>query len=1410
MTLKIIIAFIPVFLFLSGAKSGARSSVSKAGNAEPLILLDESDTIEKWGGVEIIDEYELVKRGEASAKWVNVTRADYTVKNSPGITDWSTWDTLSIWLYSAVANDSEFMLTLPSPSTANASAYFFHRFKVDWQGWTNIVLPFSKIRPMYPVKGWDNITSISFSTYGYGLITKPDTELIFDAVELLCLKGGTKSGGGGGQSAADTAPAAPVTKPAMPAFRYFSTADEKLKNSALSLSDEGLRRQMPGMGIDYKLAARVFPPEFVEGLRTNVTWRKFLYRSIPPNTAKWNSVPKDKWKELISDFAPVSCQGNSGNPATVGILPLTGKPFLTGSTDMSDDDFLNNPFQVKVKNTDFIIYEHEKDMPKDYPCRPNRSVQIPHLDGTMRTYRFFVPEAYSEAGPEFGSDRKNWFCPAGEVWRARCKIITWSVIPDCVADVVLNGNMESAKTLAAVLARLAEVYPGLPLYHGLRAHGFARSPDKSGYLTQKEYQAVLAKGSYLNVRSREDYPSWFVDIYDFAFSKLQWGNGGWTDQVMNDLGWLACAFDLIRDMPSTLSYSKAQYNDPGEWEKRVRKNLIKEVEAQALANPPTCGNTSYGYINGAVMVGIAAQNPEIFKKGLSIIELYLYNNWVSDGMAADASTSYAGMTQSGILGLDFLTKVFGGVELSERYGLKAVIDRVGISPFTTLRGITSKHADDHNRMYCGPGEPTPVVYSNFEGSLSLPFYGMTELRGGAPGRRTEVIITHQNVFQHGHADRLNIQLFYEGIELLPDFGYCQGFTDLDSHPWDKVTCGYELMGLPRDPNADRWGPWKFGYADGPEAHNVLVVDNYLHIFSPCSLNGYAGAVEASEPGGWMQFADTGAEGLFALRPSPVSVYRRQVTVLTLPGGASVVIDLFRVRGGKRHDLYQHVPADRPKMPGTGTTIDSTHWSAYRNITSIYEKITGLAINHYGRPGEQIRDLQRYELPKKIWLSEWLIQPSRILPKPEKYAAAYSGWRKTWNDVKLANWSWTGGAAADGEIVCGRGPWPGLYQVSDPETGKTYSSTLGLKDALDFRITTRTADSKELSSFYLNILEPRINNQASELIKATVTNTVMEKGGAVLCRLKLKSGKDGLNISTLGSIAALLDGVEVNGRAASFFPGENMLRLVDGSLFAADGCRLELNASWSSRLADVVGDLTGKPQESALIIESERPLPTNGTLVGQFVYVWHRANSFLQSVYTISRVSEAGTGKWRIDLADRPPFILQRAHLLWIDKENPVKMKQDFQFMPIQAQDQVQYRNNNVSGLRIRFLTSGHENSLELVNREAFTVTEEPPAGKLKKGEPFVVFAIQAGDRVEIPSFFACRASAAKVPAGQLLLDIQASGDFLLTLPGKYTKAMVSSGGKKTMLTVEVAAVGSMVKVPMTSLKDGKGVLTLGM
>ena len=108
----------------------------------------------------------------------------------------------------------------------------------------------------------------------------------------------------------------------------------------LQLDDPGLVKQMPGAGTEYRMPSRVFSPELIEKIRNNrltfLSFGGFLYRSIPNDAPKWTSIPLERWQELICDFAPVSLQGNMGNPATVGLSPFTGKLFA--GTEMSDEE----------------------------------------------------------------------------------------------------------------------------------------------------------------------------------------------------------------------------------------------------------------------------------------------------------------------------------------------------------------------------------------------------------------------------------------------------------------------------------------------------------------------------------------------------------------------------------------------------------------------------------------------------------------------------------------------------------------------------------------------------------------------------------------------------------------------------------------------------------------------------------------------------------------------------------------------------------------------------------------------------------------------------------------------------------------------------------------------------------------
>ncbi len=1172
---------------------------------------------------------------------------------------------------------------------------------------------------------------------------------------------------------------------------------------ALSLDDESLVAQMPGAGATYRLPSRVYPPELIAKLKGETArfggYRQFMYRSVPQDAAKWISVPLERWAELISDFAPVSCAGNGGNPTTIGLSPFTGKLFA--GAVMTDEEFLSSPFQAREAGTEAVIYAHEADMPADYAAKPNHTEEIPHLDGTVHAYRFFVAEEFREAGPEVGSARKNWFCPAGEVWRCRLNIIVNRVIPDLTAAIIYNNNREAVATLAAVLDRLAEVYPGLPLYIGAKAHGFARNRAGTGYLTAEEYRSITAEQPFIHVRDRADYPFWYRDIYDFSFAKLHGGVSAWTDGVMVQIGWIAGAFDLIRDQPETLAWSTAKYGDPAAWEGRFREGCLKEMEFLALATPPTTGNTSYAYIQGAVKAGIAFRNIELFSKGLELVELYMYNNWSADGMAADAAFNYAVMTQSGILGFSWLHSFFGGVDLKERYPLMETIDNLGHQPIDTLYGIVSKHADQHALIFRGGGpgpDPDQLPYETHEASLSLPIYGMTALRGGAEGRRLELIVNHQNAAQHAHLDRLSYQLFFEGVDCLPDFGYCIGFIEADKAPWSELRMGYELIGLPNE-DTDRWGPWKWGYADKPEAHNVAMVDDWYHKTVPSQLYAYAGAGNMAEPGWWAQFVDAGAASLFAGRPNPVDIYQRQVALITLPGGSPVVLDLLRIRGGQRHDLFWRIPAERPEeMPKNGEPLDVDNWTQYRGLKLNYDRLTGKSLHHYARAGRMITGLTRYPLPEQSWKSDWMIQPGRTFPEPEGYRQNDGNWPRLLHDVQLGMWTKVAGSPAAGELIAAKAPWPGGLLITDPDSGQSMTRTVGLKDAIDVRILSREADQPGLESTFVSVVEARLPEQAAQLAQADILDLQpLADGGGAVVRLTMDDGSTGLFASTLegGKLAA--GSTMLTGRMGAVFPAANRLTLVDGSDFQADGWGVKLEPGWEMTLTDVDGDLTGNPRRSALIVRSTRPLPTDGTLNGHFVYVWHQPTPHGQSVYTIAGIADLGEGRWRVDLAGAPPFILQRARILKSDPDDARKFEQDFQFHHIMNQD-------NVSGRRIRFPRSGFETALVRTERSVFTTEDEPPAGAVVKGDPFIVYSIQAGDRVSIPSRFAC--SGTRNADGTLELDVQSTGAFALTMPMELVDAWILADQRDTVVMLKEPAGGGTVIVPRDSLRSGRGTL----
>jgi len=1162
------------------------------------------------------------------------------------------------------------------------------------------------------------------------------------------------------------------------------------------INDEAIMKEMPGGA--YAMPERIFTAELTAGIREE-KYPQFV-RGNRDRAAKWLTIPEEQWGALIADFAPVSTKGT--NLGVGGRCPFSGADYYRGAK-MSDEEFLKTPFQARTVAGGLPIYGREQDMPVDWPQRPNRTVRIPHLDGTLREYRFFVPPGLEDAPPGYNSKRRHWFCPAGEVWRCRLQIITGKVVPDLTAAVFWKDDPKAARALAVILDRIAAVYPGLPLYTQSLGHGLARSRDGKGYLTRPEYLSIAGDRPF---RSWENKPFWFKGIYDYNYEKLNGGIAGWTDGVLEHLGAMAMAFDLIRDRAEVMAFSREKYGDESGWERHVRAGYLDEAAFFALATPPTLGNTSYSYIAGAVKLGIAARNREIFATGLGIVETYLPNNWFADGMPTDAAFNYAMMTFA-IIRYRWMNKLFGGLDLTERYPILEIVDRLGPRALLTLYNIGSKHADQHARFYRSrrpwmpPPQPEAIPYEEHEASQCFPIYGLTCLRGGRPGSRLEMILDHQNTSNHAHFSKLNIQLFYEGVELLPDFGYCVGCVDPAAAPWRNVKVGYELLGTP-DPR-DKWAPWRHHYSQYPEAHCVAMVDHWLYAAVPTRLHRFLGGGRLAEPGSWAQFVDASARGLFAERPNPVDVFRRQVLVLTLPGGRPVVVDVFRIRGGQRHDLFWHVPSDPPETTlGPSEPIQAPNLQQYLDLKPNYDKLTGEPTRHFARPTRLIENLKRHAAPPSVWQARFLIQPSRVVPESEVHRKQYGGWPQLLHDVNLRLWGAASGSPTEqAELLSARGPWPGWLEVFDPDTGRNIENQLvGLKDSIHFLIRSRRAAAPGLESTFVHVLEPWNPGQAPAVSGVEVLDQrPLGEGGAVACRLSRADGGEAFAATTLNGEAYDGSQVKLHGRLGAACPDAGCLVLFDGVSFAAGGWGVELEPSWNASLAGVVGDLTGAPRESALIVASERPLPEDAALAGRMLCVNHRAGRDFSTSYTIERVSRYGPGLWRIDLRNTPPFIQHRMRIWKIDQEDPSLLYQDFRFY--KGAGKINYE-----GRRVRFLRSHWEGAMEFGTWANLKLKEAPPSGAVQPGDAFIIFTVQPGDEVTIPAHFACRGE--RLP-GAMKLDIVSTGPALLRLPERpWRTASIGKDGQKADKAVEIKDGALRIELGAADLHNGRAVLTL--
>ena len=1095
-------------------------------------------------------------------------------------------------------------------------------------------------------------------------------------------------------------------------FPFFSIFGKGLVN------DKAVMKSIYGP-VKIKMPKRIFSPEIKKLLKAGKlkNAKRFFSYGNPENGKKWLTVPDSQWEKIISPIAPVTARYSKGK------CPFCGKAFGGVATDI-----LNNPFQGKSRCCGNTVYAREKDMPANYPAKPNYTLKVPHLNEKTINYRFYVPKGSKK-------NKKNWFTGTGETAWSNLVTVIYSVLPDLEARVLFLDDKKAAHKLAVIFKRLVEVYPGWPYYNPRKAVGIATCADLmpgSGvedYLLPEVWESILKK--------REKKFDILAEWNSKGFSKLPYAWGYGTDGNLKPGGSLAEVWDLISRITEVQNYSKNKYGSNDKLDSLVRNKIFKEESLFFSTKKPTLINMMEPYINNALKISIVAYDKNFFKKIYRIYDGFIYNHHFEDGLSTEGSFNYSAM-MGYYTGSPWIYKYFFGVDFRDKYPLAKRIHSLGDFPVKTLYNVESIHGDEHAAFFASRhlAPPQKIDYSKHEKSMIFPFYGLACLRSGNPGSRLEAIVDYQNQLMHAQGGRLNLQLFYEGINLLPDVGYCKGDANIKQTPWKNMKTALQTVAKPRK------------LAQSLEGHCTGAIDGSQWDKWTFLTRAYSG-----NPDSFVQYIDIDGKYTYSKHPYKVSAWRRKLITVTFSDGRSCLVDIFKMTGGKRHDMYWHVPGKKvkaatgKKVSGAGNVYDwynkntdpKPAWR--RNNEYLYKRYYNWKNPTYREETKHLKNPVVTKPEDGFWTAEWNIDPNDYMPEKLGHSF-YAPWKKLLHPVRLKIWGSASGDQVRDRLINARGEW-----ASNIMQNKSRGSLISFKDGFDYMFFNRQAKQAGLNSTFVHILEPFNPEQKSTLKNVKI---VKSDSTGILLQLETNSGET-VHIGTIFKKHVFNTAkISFNAQLAAWSDKGN-ITLYGGNSLKTKNISLKTKASWKARLQNVVGDITGKPQESALIIKSSKPLPLGKILNGMPVFVKHKTSAAHVSVYEIDKISAAGKNLYRIDLKNKPPFIQNKFYVSQYNKRNPEKIKVN---MRLFAGVERPHGLNR----RIRFPKSGFETSVAHHNVEGYAgwwtrtimLKNKVPAGKIKNGDPVIIYSVAKGDRVLIPSLF-CKKGETVFSSGKALL-----------------------------------------------------------
>ena len=358
-----------------------------------------------------------------------------------------------------------------------------------------------------------------------------------------------------------------------------------------------------------------------------------------------------------------------------------------------------------------------------------------------------------------------------------------------------------------------------------------------------------------------------------------------------------------------------------------------------------------------------------------------------------------------------------------------------------------------------------------------------------------------------------------------------------------------------------------------------------------------------------------------------------------------------MKGGQRHDVYWHAPAETTACSlGAGEALGEQNLLEYYNAHAMPKPgwmreathLYNLWVNIWNRPYFEglalITDPRVWCPGDDVWNILWRIDPARYAPVTLQGRAAYEPWRPWLNPVGLRLWGKSFGSQAKQQAIFqGKAPWAGHLEMGCFGG----ASRLALKDGFQSLVEHRQGATSDITSTFVHVMEPHSDNQKPALRSVDVHAATGEGAMGTAIRMVTAEGNDVLVATSLSGGTTEDSAISTDARLAMAIPDMATFTLFDGTVLEAGELAVTAAPTARMSLVRVIGDITGEPQESALIVHTTRPLPEGDVLAGQTVTVEHQTSAAHVSAYEIKRVSRLEKELFRIDLRYSPPFIRRK-------------------------------------------------------------------------------------------------------------------------------------------------------------------------